>query len=126
MRAHELDIGGMTDQEVLSRMLDDDELFAEMALHISHNNKIIPFVYNDPQRMLAAACAQSYKETGRVRMIVLKARQMGLSTAIQGRGFKRVITTSEYKMDVISHDDASAEHILGMSKLFHQKLPIQL
>lgn len=127
MRASDLKFDQMTDQQILEAMLRDDELFAEMALHIStKDNKIVPLIYNQPQRMLDEACAKSYADHGKVQMIVLKARQMGLSTAIQGRGFKRVITTPNFKMNVISHDDDSVVHLLGMSKLFLENLPPQI
>lgn len=123
MRAHELDLERMTEEDLIRLMMRDDELFAELSLHVSSENRLMPFIYNEPQRMLDAACRKLHEKHGRVQMIVLKARQMGLSTGIQGRGFKRVITTPNYNMEVISHDDTSALHILGMSKLYYDMLP---
>lgn len=126
MRAHELKLGEMTDQQLLTQMLGDDELYAEMALHVVSDGKVVPFVYNQPQRIFNAACDRLLKEKGKVQMIVLKARQMGLSTCIQGRGFKRATTRENYKVEVISHEDDSAAHILNISKLFLDTLPREL
>lgn len=116
----------MTDKELVARALRDDELYAELALHVVSQGKVVPFIYNQPQRILKAACDKQLAERGKVQTIVLKARQMGLSTAIQGRGFMRATTRENYRMEVISHDDDSAAHILGMSKLFLEKLPAGL
>ncbi len=82
VRASSLSIGEMTDQDLLAAALDDDELYAELALHIVSNGKIVPFIYNQPQRIFDAACTKQLKERGKVQMLVLKARQMGLSTVI--------------------------------------------
>lgn len=126
MRAKDLDLGSMTDQDLLALMLKDDELYAELALHVVSQGKIVPFIHNQPQNILTAACDRQLAERGKVQMMVLKARQMGLSTAIQGRGFRRVTTRENYRMEVLSHEDDSAAHILGMSKLFLQMLPGEL
>lgn len=126
MRAADLNIEEMTDQQILELMLKDDELYSEMALHVVSQGKVVPFVYNEPQRIFNAHCEKQLKETGKVQTIVLKARQMGLSTVIQGRGFKRTTTNENYKMEVISHEDNSAAHILNISKLFLELLPREL
>lgn len=123
MRLSELNLETMSEDDLLGAALQDDELYSELALNIVSDGRIIPFVYNQPQQILAAACAKQLKERGKVQMLALKARQMGISTAIQGRGFKRATTKENYRMEVISHDDDSAAHILGMSKLFLEMLP---
>lgn len=123
MRLYELDLEAMSEDDLVRACLDDDELYAELALHVVSDGKTVPFIYNEPQRILTEACNKQLKERGKVQMLVLKARQMGLSTIIQGRGFKRATTSENYRMEVISHDDDSAAHILGMSKLFLDMLP---
>ncbi len=125
MRASDLKIDELTDQQIIELALGDDELYAELALSVVSEGKVVPFIYNEPQRIIDETCRHEILTKGRVRIIGLKARQMGFSTLVQGRGFMRTTTRENYKMEVISHEDKSAEHLLGMSQLFLQELPGQ-
>lgn len=55
---------------------------------------------------------------GSVRIIVLKARQLGISTIIEAIIFALSVMFRDYQSLIISHESDSAEHILGMTKRY--------
>ena len=57
-------------------------------------------------------------EDGEVRIIVLKARQLGISTIIEGIIFIMSMMYQDYQSLIISHESESAEHILTMTKRY--------
>ena len=62
----------------------DFERFAKLCLKIkAKDGELIPFVLNDAQKMLHKEVMRQEKEDGKVRIIVLKGRQQGISTYIQ-------------------------------------------
>ena len=63
------------------RLHNDLEYFAENNLKLrSKAGPIEPFVFNAAQRRLHQVIEEQKAKTGRVRVVVLKARQMGVST----------------------------------------------
>ena len=49
----------------------------------------IPFSFNECQKRITEALSQQLEETGKVRAIILKARQQGIVRTVQGESFGR-------------------------------------
>ncbi len=99
----------MTVREVLMRML----------LMIRHKNgKTERFVMNEAQKQIA-------KRWGR-RNIILKARQMGMTTYVAARFFIDTITRPGTLTVQVAHDQRSAEDIFRIVHRFQEKLPERL
>src|SRR3546814_5720896 len=65
------------------RLLEDFEFYAPRALKIrTKDAKIVPFRLNRAQRRLLDAVIRQWQETGRIRVVILKARQLGFSTVV--------------------------------------------
>lgn len=64
-------------------------------------------------------------ENGMVRIIVLKARQLGISTIIEAILFVLSILYENYQSLIISHESESAEHILGITKRYWDTYPFR-
>jgi len=60
------------------------------------------------------------------RLIILKSRQMGFSTAAAGWIFHKVITTPGINAVIVSYDSEQAEEILDKMKVFLDHLPDEL
>ena len=71
-----------------------------------------------PQLKLIAEVERQLEERRPVRVIVLKARQMGFSTAIEGINFECAMTIPNLSSMVISHERDSGEHLLGMTRFY--------
>lgn len=70
--------------------------------------KLVPFKLNEGQRILHEAAEEQLAETGMVRIIVPKGRQLGVSTYISARMMHRCIFSKD-SIDAafMSHDQAS-------------------
>ncbi len=60
------------------------------------------------------------------RIIVLKARQMGISTRILARFFCEALTTPNLVVAIISHEDYATQRLFDKIKMFLDGLPRQL
>lgn len=71
-------------------------------------------VMNYAQRDLIEECERQLRETGQIRVVVLKARQMGLSTAIEAILFSLAFVVNYFRVLIVSHEMDSSQHILSM------------
>ena len=63
------------------------------------------------------------KEKGRIRIIVLKARQPGMSTYIEGRLFWRVTHERGRRAFILTHSDDATGNIFTMARRFYDNCP---
>ena len=84
---------------------------------------LVPFVLNRPQRIAHALFERQLREKGYVRKLVLKGRQMGISTYIQGRFYWRVTHRRGAKAAVVAHTNASSANMWVMLRRFHDHAP---
>jgi hypothetical protein len=108
-------------------LITNEELYFRRCLKIlDKKNNLVPFVLNEPQKILKKIIDKQYKRMKRIRVIVLKARQEGVSTYFQGKFYMKAATKKFQRAMVVSHELDSAEHIFGMSKLFLQESPAEM
>jgi len=111
--------------KVRLRLKEDFKYYAEKALKIrpKEGKKNIPFRLNDAQMILHEVVERQLKTTGRVRVIILKGRQQGLSTYTEGRIFHETTHMSSSKAMVVTHLDKSTQTLFKMTKRFYDELP---
>ena len=90
------------------------------------NAEIIPLKLNNPQLKLYNALMKQYKEGKPQRAIVLKARQMGFSTATEAIIFKKTATRHNIKSGIVTHEASATNNLFEMSKRFLDNLPDEL
>ncbi len=83
----------------------------------------IPFKFNQAQQKIHKAVEKQLKEKGRVRVIILKARQQGISTYTAGRVFWKTLYTPYTRSVVLAHDSATSDALFTMSKQFIERMP---
>lgn len=107
------------------RCVDDFEFFALTCLKIrTKSGEISPFRLNRAQRTLHAKLEAQRKKTGRVRAIVLKARQTGISTYIQARFYWRLWGSRlALRAFILTHEDAATVNLFGMAQRFQDLMP---
>ena len=76
----------------------------------------IPFAFNDAQRKVNEALEAQLKEKGRVRALILKARQQGISTFCTARTAWKSFFTANARSVVMAHDSATSDALFAMSK----------
>ncbi len=75
-------------------------------------------VLNYAQIDFVLECQRQLNETGQIRIITLKARQIGISTVIQAILFVLSMMVDDLQSLVVSHEADSAEAILNMNKRY--------
>jgi hypothetical protein len=123
----------------LLQLQQDNKQYFRAALKIKDKNaEIIPFETNDSQDKLLLIIEEHYKKHPNPKtrptlyIIILKARQQGMSTATEGVFFKAITiglpgdTPYQKTALVISYDEDSAQTINEMSDRFYQHLPQEI
>ena len=111
-------------REVRRKLRDEFPYYAAHALKIrTKDAKVVPFKLNDAQWILQNAIDKCIAETGRVRIIILKGRQQGLSTYVGGRLYSRVSQSTAKKAIVVTHKSDSTTALFNMTKRYHENVP---
>ena len=76
----------------------------------------VPFVFNDAQTLITEAIDKQIEETGKVRAIILKARQQGISTYCAARVFWKTYYQAYTRSVVMAHDSATSDNLFAMSR----------
>ncbi|NJL70240.1 MAG: hypothetical protein HC888_00905 [Candidatus Competibacteraceae bacterium] len=113
--------------EVRRKLKDDFEYYAAKALKIrTKKGDIVPFIINDQQRRLDAIIEEELRTKGQARIILLKARQLGMSTYTAGRMTHRVTNDRGKLAMVVAHDSESTETLFVISQRMYENLPKQI
>lgn len=75
---------------------------------------------NWAQTEYLAEVERQLQTTGHIRIIVLKARQLGVSTISEALLFLLCFMFDQYRALIVAHEERSAQRILDMTKLFWQ------
>jgi len=76
----------------------------------------IPFEFNTPQKLITEKINEQLEKTGRVRAIILKARQQGISTYCAARVFWKTYFVPYSRSVVMAHDAATSDALFDMSR----------
>ena len=116
----------MTLKEYVDRFRADFPAFAAVQARIATKTEIMPLRLNRPQRLIHAALEAQKAETGRVRAIELKARQIGSTSLLANRNCHACLFAPKkrpVRVMVMAQDDETAKHIKGMYDLTWESLP---
>lgn len=83
---------------------------------------LVPFVLNRAQVFVHEQAQKQFSECGRVRLILLKGRQQGLSTYVGGRYIWRVIHQKGVRAFILTHDMAATANLFEMTQRFYANL----
>ena len=87
------------------------------------NSKIIALKLNEPQLKYYNIIKELKKQNKPVRIIILKARQMGFSTVTEAIFFKETVTKANVNTAIVAHKEDSTTNLFNMSKLMYDELP---
>ena len=106
------------------RLDTDLEYFAAELLKIRPKaGALASFTFNEAQRELHRRLEEQKAKTGKVRAIVLKARQMGISTYVAARYFRRTIASPGLRTAIIGHERVASKNLFQLVKRFYDHLP---
>lgn len=108
----------------VSRIQADRRFYFERCLQIkTKSNRIVPLVLNKPQEKVQVIIDRLRREGKPVRLIILKARQEGMSTLTEANIFHATTTKPFVNSMIVAHDTDSAYEIFSMSRLYYDMLP---
>lgn len=115
------------DDHAIAKAMGDFTLFAPAYLKIAtKSGSISPFELNRAQLYAHEKIEKQLRETSKVRALILKGRQQGLSTYVQGRYFHRVITRKGMKAFILTHHSDATQNLFDMTMRYYDNLPIGL
>ena len=85
--------------------------------------KLAPLVLNEPQERYYQALAERFRAGKPVRVIVLKARQMGFSTLSEAILYWLTATAEHTDAMVIAHKEDATANLFRMTKLYYESTP---
>ena len=84
---------------------------------------IIDFKLNEPQQRLYDIIKKQKQEHKPVRIIILKARQLGFSTLVESILFKVTATGFNINTGIVAHKEDATTNLFNMSKRIYDNLP---
>jgi hypothetical protein len=116
-----------TFQDTFQRLRDDEELYHLACLKIrTKEGELVPLKWNFAQRYVSRKLAEQWKAHHRVRAIILKARQEGVSTLTAARFMRSLNLYSGVKALVIADSLERAGAVFSIYERFDLNLPHEL
>tara|TARA_R110002126_G_scaffold1729_4_gene10372 strand:+ start:306 stop:1973 length:1668 start_codon:yes stop_codon:yes gene_type:complete len=109
------------------RYATDFEAFAKDKLKILTKDKgWAPFILNDGQRVILEALLEQELATGKINAVILKARQMGISTFTAAFIYWKVFYGDSVRASMMAHQAMATQDIFRMTRNFilrHEDAP---
>lgn len=106
------------------KLLEDFDYYARHALKIrTKEGEITNLKLNAGQQVLLTAINNQWQAEGRIRVIILKARQIGLSTAVGGWMYWWVSQHPAQKALVVTHHADSTKALFDMTRRYYDNTP---
>ncbi len=84
------------------------------------------FEFNRAQLYIHERLEAQLQATGKVRALILKGRQQGVSTLVQARFFHRIVTNKGKKAFILTHLADATRAIFEMTKRYSENLDVNL
>jgi hypothetical protein len=100
------------------------DMFGEQALKIkTKDSKIVPFVMNEPQRYVHEKLEEQLAKTGKVRALILKGRQQGISTYVAARYYNKSSMRKARNVYIMAHAQDSSDALFQIVDRYHTNNP---
>lgn len=113
------------EKQVRQKLKDDFEHYSGKCLKIrTKAGQILPFKLNKAQHYIHERLEEQRKDTGKVRAIILKGRQQGASTYIEGRFYWKVSHRKGVRAFILTHDAEATANLFEMAERYHENCPV--
>ena len=111
-------------KEIRRKLYDEFDFYSKSALKIRTKDGDIRNLNLKPAQLLLQDAVDKQMATeGKVRVIILKARQQGLSTYVGGYLYFNVSQRKACKAMVVTHHSDSTRALFDMTKRYHENCP---
>ena len=102
------------------------EDFAKDNLRVRNKpGDIVPFVFNQAQRILHERAEDQKRRKGWVRLLILKGRQAGISTYVAGRLYRNTTLWRGRNTHILAHEQSASDTLFGMVDRFQRNNPLR-
>jgi len=111
------------------KLRNDFEFYAPRCLKIitkkdaQGRSDIRPFEFNSAQKIIHREVEKMKADVGYVRVVVLKGRQQGCSTYVEGRFYWKTSMHEGEKTFILTHQDMATTNLFSMAKRYHDNAP---
>lgn len=109
------------ERAIRQKLKDNFPHFAAKCLKIrTKSGAIHPLSLNTAQQYVHERLERQRAETGKVRALILKARQQGFSTYIGARFYHRVTHSFGVQCFILTHEQPATDNLFGMVDRYHK------
>lgn len=110
---------------ITRQLMTDLNIFGRRILKIrpKAGGQPVPLIMNEAQWHLHRKIEEQRLSIGRIRAIVLKGRQQGISTYTEGRFYWRLSHRRGAKAYILTHEQAATDNLFGMVERFWAEAP---
>lgn len=119
-------MASLSDREraIRQKLKSDFQHYAAKCLRIrSKSGEIVPLELNQAQLYLHGRLEAQREKIGKVRALVLKGRQQGISTYIGGRYYWRSSHSKGVRVFILTHEQDATNNLFGMVERYHTHCP---
>jgi hypothetical protein len=100
------------------------EVYAAHCLKIlDKSGTKLPFLFNPAQRFVHERLEKQLAETGKVRALILKGRQQGISTYVGARYYHKTSMFHGQRAFIVAHEQKATNNLFSMVKRYHENNP---
>lgn len=112
---------------IRKKLATDFPFYAANCLKIRDKaGQIRPFRINKAQLYIHDAFEDQLKRTGKVRKIIVKGRQQGCSTYVEGRFYWKVTHRCGVRAFILTHESEATTNLFEMAQHFHEQCPMDM
>lgn len=101
------------------------EVFCAHFLKIKDKGGLMrPYLWNKAQRHVHERLEQQLAELGRVRALILKGRQQGISTYVGARYYHKTTTRFGQEAFIVAHEQRATDNLYKMVRRYHDHNPM--
>lgn len=111
--------------QIMALLRSDLAVFAQRILRIrpKAGGSSIPLVFNEAQRFLHQRIEAQLADKGKVRAIILKGRQQGISTYAEARLYWMLSHRKGQKGYILTHEQKATDNLFGMVDRYYREAP---
>lgn len=112
--------------ELLAKYKDNFPAYASGVLKCTRTGEgygLAPLEFNSQQQKLHALIEQQKRETGRVRVVILKSRRLGISTYVAGRFTHNLAFAKHRSANITTHKSDASQTVFKIYKRYLDNLP---
>ena len=113
-------------RETINRLANDFPAFCQTCLKIrTKEGNVKPLILNKAQIYFYKQVQRQLKEKNKVRLVVVKGRQQGLSTIIEALYFWQTIFRAGVSTFILTHESEATKNLFSMAKRFYEHFPLK-